>query len=271
MARPQKQTVDYFPHDAHASAGDTLTVLESRFGNNGYAFWFKLLERLCAADGHYIDCRNIQKWQTILAKAHVDEATGEAIMVLLLEMEAIDKGLWKSRVIWCQHLVDNLADVYKNRKRPLPQKPVSTPNNHVSTPDNTTTDELLPVETPQSKVKESKVNNSNKEIIKESIVILPDWLNKDSWNGFLEMRKVIKKPLTGYACQLAIKKLQKIKDSGEDPNEVLNKSTLHSWQGIFGKEDGRTNGQVERTRDSGKNPKPTREERLRASVSHPAN
>jgi DnaD/phage-associated family protein len=163
MARPPKQTVDYFPHISSASSGDTLTVLESRFGNDGYAFWFKLLERLSAADGHYLDCRNQMKWQTLLAKAHVNEETGEAILVLLLEMEAIDKELWKQRVIWCQNLVNNLADVYKNRKRPIPQKPVITPNNGISTPDNTCMDIVSTPENPQSKLKEIKVNNIKKE------------------------------------------------------------------------------------------------------------
>lgn len=136
MARPLKETVDYFPHDATASAGDTLTVLENQFKNDGYAFWFKLLERLASTDGHFIDCRNPAKWKTLLAKCHLTQEAGEAIMVLLVEMEAIDRDLWKSRVIWCQHLVDNFGDVYKNRRRPLPQKPVISSINPVSTDDN---------------------------------------------------------------------------------------------------------------------------------------
>jgi len=43
MARPRKQTVDYFPHDTDVSSGKTLTILQSKYGNDGYAFWFKLL------------------------------------------------------------------------------------------------------------------------------------------------------------------------------------------------------------------------------------
>ena len=44
MARPRKQTVDYFPH--YCKCGRTIFILENRFGNDGYAFWFKLLEIL---------------------------------------------------------------------------------------------------------------------------------------------------------------------------------------------------------------------------------
>lgn len=44
MARPKKQTVDYFPH--FVKGGRTIFILENKFGNDGYAFWFKLLEIL---------------------------------------------------------------------------------------------------------------------------------------------------------------------------------------------------------------------------------
>ncbi len=155
MARPQKQTVDYFPHDASACAGDTLTVLQSRFGNDGYAFWFKLLEKLAGTDGHCVDCSNPTKWQLFVAKMGVDEITTVEIMKVLVEMQAIDKDLWDSKLIWCQRLVDNVADVYKNRRRQVPQKPVTTNLNGITTGDKPiTTDEST-----QSKVKESKVNN----------------------------------------------------------------------------------------------------------------
>jgi len=127
MARISKNTVPYFPHYADAStASDTVTVLQTRFGNNGYAFWFKLLEKLASTDGHYIDCRNATKWQVFVAKIGVDEITTVEILDLLVEMQAIDKELWESRIIWCQNLVDNLEDVYKNRRRDKPQKPIVT-------------------------------------------------------------------------------------------------------------------------------------------------
>ena len=122
MARTQKDVVSYFPHDANG--GDTITVLQSRYGNDGYAFWFKLLEKLASADGHFLDCRNPIKWQLLLAKTGVNEITGVEIMNLLVEMQAIDKDLWESKLIWCQKLVDNIAEVYKNRRREIPLKPM---------------------------------------------------------------------------------------------------------------------------------------------------
>lgn len=54
MARPTKETVDYFPH--FVKCGRTIFILESKYGNDGYAFWFKLLEILGDTEGHYYDC-----------------------------------------------------------------------------------------------------------------------------------------------------------------------------------------------------------------------
>ncbi len=166
MARLQKDIVSYFPHDSDACIGDTLTVLQSRFGNDGYAFWFKLLEKLASTDGHYVDCRNATKWHLLLAKTGVNEITGVDIMNLLVEMHAIDKDLWNMKIIWCQHLVNNVADVYKNRRRDLPQKPIITNHNLITTenkginPPPTHNNTITTTLSTQSKLKESKLKES---------------------------------------------------------------------------------------------------------------
>ncbi len=219
MARLQKDTVSYFPHDADASNGDTLTVLQSRFGNDGYAFWFKLLEKLASTDGHSLDVSNATKWHLLLAKMDVDEKTGVEIMNLLVEMQAIDKELWGSKVIWCQKLVDNVSDVYKNRRRAIPQMPFSTNHNGLTTEKNA----IITGRSTQSKVKEKKEDN----------IILPEWINKETWKAFLEMRKKKNAVPTEKAIVLLIKELEKLKGEGNDPNEVLNQSIMRNYTGVF--------------------------------------
>ena len=63
---------------------------------------------------------------------------------------------------------------------------------------------------------------------------LPDWIPADAWDGYLEMRKKIKKPMTPTAQNLAIKKLQALMTAGHAPRDVLEQSILNSWQGLFG-------------------------------------
>jgi len=63
---------------------------------------------------------------------------------------------------------------------------------------------------------------------------LPEWIKQDSWDAFTEMRKAIKKPVTPKAATLIWAKLKRIRaETGDDPNEVLDQSTMSSWQGVF--------------------------------------
>lgn len=72
---------------------------------------------------------------------------------------------------------------------------------------------------------------------------LPVWINQHSWNGFVEMRKKIKKPLTDHAAHLLIHKLAEFHARGIDPNERLDESTMNCWQGVF-EPKGNGNGQI---------------------------
>ena len=113
MARPKKQTVDYFPH--YVNSGKTLFILEKRYENNGYAFWFKVLELLGSTNGHIIDSRNPDEWEFLLAKTLVSDSLAREMLDLLAKLNAIDVELWNVGIIWGTNFVENVADVYKNR------------------------------------------------------------------------------------------------------------------------------------------------------------
>lgn len=184
MARPRKQTVDYFPHVV--VSGKTMFVLEAQFGNDGYAFWFKLLELLGSTDGHVYDCRNPADWQFLLAKTRVDEDKAHKILELLSNLHAIDVELWENNVIWCQNFVDNITDAYKNRRAKPPVKPdVSSfyskkpVREGVSTDRNYQDSEVTGVSTagnPQTKLNETKLNEtkSNNNIQPEKSMLPTD-------------------------------------------------------------------------------------------------
>ena len=161
MARPQKQTVDYFPHDTDASDRRTLTIIQNKFGNDGFALWFKLLQLLGKSNGHYYCFKDPGDWEFLLAKTHIsDPEIARNILETLATLDAIDKKLFSEhQVIWSQGFVDRLKSVYVKRNEPLPIKPdftVSVGGNEVSVSENPVSD----TDNPQSKVKESKVNNN---------------------------------------------------------------------------------------------------------------
>lgn len=160
MGRPQKVTVEYFSHDTNASSGRTLFILQNKYGNDGYAFWFKLLELLGRTEGHFYSCNNPSEWEYLLAITHVSNDIGNSIIQTLLELESIDSDLYKtSKIIWCQNFVDRLKDVYSRRDK-QPHKPVSLVVNANNNPDDTTFTNHDVSNNPQSKLKETKVNKT---------------------------------------------------------------------------------------------------------------
>lgn len=165
MARPTKETVDYYPH--FVKGGRTIFILESKYGNDGYAFWFKLLEILGDVEGHYYDCSIPNNWEYLLAKTRCNEDTAKDIINTLLALGKLDSKLWESKqVIWCQHFVDNLSSVYKRRNIEAPIKPSSHNEKpqgaRVSVNENHNKCRLIDAENTkveESRVKESKVKD----------------------------------------------------------------------------------------------------------------
>jgi hypothetical protein len=106
----------------------TKFVLETKWGNNGYAFWFKLLELLGRSEGHYYDYSTLANRTYLIALMKLDESTVGEILDTLADLGKIDPELWVERkVIWCQRLVDNLQQVYAKRTVQIPNKPFSEP------------------------------------------------------------------------------------------------------------------------------------------------
>lgn len=149
MARPRKNGVDYFSHDT--TSGKTIFTLESQYGNDGYAFWFKLLELLGTQLGHSYNCNNTADWLFLVAKTRITPEKAEDILNTLAQLDAIDDELWNEKIIWSQNFVDRLADVYKKRGTETPQKPGFCDGN------SSTTGVTVP-ESTQRKVKEIKAN-----------------------------------------------------------------------------------------------------------------
>lgn len=62
---------------------------------------------------------------------------------------------------------------------------------------------------------------------------LPDWLPMESWNGYAEMRKRIRKPMTARAQQLVLKSLEDMRAKGLSVAQALDNSTRNSWIDVY--------------------------------------
>jgi len=186
MGRKQKNTVEFFSHDAVASDGRTVTILESCFGFEGYAAWFKLLERISDTENHQIDVRNPADLEFLAGKMHFKVERLIIILNKMADLQAIDRQLWSQKIIWCQNFVDRLEVVYDKRKRPKPLRPeisdteipenisgtekaiVSTEKAISATEIPISVAEIISVtEMPQSRVEKSRVKKSKEEESRE--------------------------------------------------------------------------------------------------------
>lgn len=77
--------------------------------------------------------------------------------------------------------------------------------------------------------------------------ILPDFIPKDTWDAYIQVRKKKRAADTTYALNLVIRELEKIKQThNHDPVDVLNQSIVSGWTDVYplkGGNNGNGNGQ----------------------------
>jgi len=124
MARPHKKTVGYFPHVTNANDRKTIPVLQSKWGNDGYAFWFKLLELLGRSPGLFFDYNEPSDLEFLSAKTNQKDTETVLKMLETLDvLRALDHELYKNNIIWIQNFVDGVADAFGRSVNGVPEKP----------------------------------------------------------------------------------------------------------------------------------------------------
>ena len=159
---------------------------------------------------------------------------------------------------WISHLKEcgyvNVEYIYKNETKEIENriiKLVSTNDSEVSTNDSEVSTNNLGVSTNglegyQQKIKENNTvsnNTTNKKKVSktakrqsydEQIEAYTD--NEDlrqALKAFIQMRKLIKKPLTDHALKLNLGTLDKLSDNVETKIAIVNQSVAHDWQGFY--------------------------------------
>ena len=114
MARPQRNNVDYFPHPC--DHGSRMHYLEQTYGNDGYATWFKIIERLGKSDFHYIDLSDEVQLMFLSSKCNITEQILIEIIELLVKFNWLDRSLWEEkRIVFSPDFVESIEDAYKKR------------------------------------------------------------------------------------------------------------------------------------------------------------
>lgn len=97
MSKQFKMDGDYFLHPCTPTR--TVEILEHKYGNNGYVFWYRLLEFLCSEKNHTLDIKNIYAIKLLSEQTLLPLETCYEILSLLANIEAIDPTLWKQGIV----------------------------------------------------------------------------------------------------------------------------------------------------------------------------
>ena len=117
--RPERYEADYFPHQCHHSK--TLEIFVDKYGNEGYAFFYRLREVLGITKGHGYCADEKVDMAYLCKKTGVDEKLLIEMVEFLCEIGEINKKIWRDNYfIWWPNFVDSLKELYKRRKNDLP-------------------------------------------------------------------------------------------------------------------------------------------------------
>lgn len=97
MARPLKKGLDYFPHDTDAVTDEKIEILRSLYGNDGYAFYFILLERIYRTDKGELDISTNVKKAGVNFRINVSLELFTKMLESSFEINLFDKATYEER------------------------------------------------------------------------------------------------------------------------------------------------------------------------------
>ena len=159
MARPVKEGLDYFTHDTDAVSDEKIEALRVLYGNDGYAFYFIMLERIYRTNNFEIDISDAETreetFQILARKVAVTREVFEKILKTALKWGCFNKEAYEQRGVITSNGVKKRANVVVKKREEMRDRYQKT--KVISAAE--TTQETQP-ETPQSKEKKSIVKES---------------------------------------------------------------------------------------------------------------
>ncbi|WP_394139595.1 DUF4373 domain-containing protein [Cytobacillus oceanisediminis] len=156
MARPKKEGMDYFPHDTDAVNDEKIESLRLLYGNDGYAFYFILLERIYRTKQFELDVSDAETIQILAKKVSVSEDKFLKMLETSLKRDCFDRQAYEERKVLTSEGIKKRASVVVDKRVKMRDKYQQT-KDEVS--DAETTQETEE-ESTQSKVKKSKEKKS---------------------------------------------------------------------------------------------------------------
>lgn len=98
MARPRKSGLDFFPHSVDAASDEKIEAMCAVYGNDGYAFYFKLLERIYK-NGGILDVQNPAIMAAISRSITADSPLFDQMLQTALDLCLFDRGRYEEEKV----------------------------------------------------------------------------------------------------------------------------------------------------------------------------
>lgn len=157
MARPQKEGMDYFPHDVDAANDEKIEALRSLYGNDGYAFYFIMLERIYRTKNFELNISDAETIQILSRKVGVTQELFEKMVLTSVKHGAFELDDYNSRSVLTSNGIKKRANIVIS-KRVKMKSVYDSKVSDAETPTET------PPETPQSKGKIKERESTEKEV-----------------------------------------------------------------------------------------------------------
>lgn len=109
-----KNNAEYFPHIV--KYGKTMRYIEKKYGNDGYAVWFKVLEELTKAEYHYIDMKDVDILNDLADFCNLDDVKLLEIVEEIAKRNNFNRELWFDyQILWSDRLIESLQKLYERR------------------------------------------------------------------------------------------------------------------------------------------------------------
>lgn len=245
MAGKKKNNVEYFPH--YIGRGKTMNYIKQKYGNDGYATYFVLLEELANADFHFLDLNNEDGENYSLGLMYIsnlcliDENRLLQIIEDLVKFNVFDKDLWKRRILWSKKFYDSVEEAWKRREEKPYDKEMllsiyKAPSEQINVQEYNLFNEEVKVVTEEKK----QVKRERKPVEpKEEIIIQLPWQTDrfiEKWNIW----KAYKKKEFGFRYksehseQMALIDLSKKSNGNEDlACMIIDKAIAKTWKGFY--------------------------------------
>ena len=177
MARPRKEGLDYFSHDTDAVNDEKIELLKSLYKNDGYAFYFIMLERIYRNANFEIDVSDAETkeemFQILSKKVGVELDLFKQILNTCMKYNCFDKELYESKGVITSYGIKRRAEMVTGKRTKMQEKYKKAKEVSGEVSDAETKEETKE-ETPQRKEKKTKEKEIKKNHYADNVTMTED-------------------------------------------------------------------------------------------------